>query len=309
VKLRSPWLPTMGALLFVAGAASAQPRVEIQTFDCLIEARQTVKLTSSAMGMVMELNVDRGDIVHKGQVLGKLDDRVEAANLALARAKAASDYDIAGHQARLAWLRTKFGRSNELSATHLVSRNDRDEAESNMHVEEEQLHQAEYQRGVAQLEALQADAMLAQRSFVSPVDGVVVERLLSVGEYRNDQSAILTLAQINPLRVEVFVPTADYAQIAVGSIGHVRPEQPVGGDYAARVTVVDKVIDAASGMFGVRLELPNADFVIPAGLKCKQLAPFDHIDIGVTSNWLRVSPVLGAGVVCAKPKVRDGDCC
>jgi RND family efflux transporter MFP subunit len=235
----------------------------------VIEARQTVKLASSALGMVAELAVDRGDVVRKGQVLGKLDDRVEAANLALARAKAVNNYEIIGHQARLEWLRTKFGRADELSATRIVSRNARDEAESDMRVEEQQLRLSELQRTVAGLEARQAEAMLAQRSFVSPINGVVVERLLSVGEYRNDQTAILTLAEIDPLRVEVFVPTVNYGQIAVGSVGHVVPEDPVGGEYTASVTVVDKVIDAASGTFGVRLELPNPDLALPAGLKCK----------------------------------------
>jgi RND family efflux transporter MFP subunit len=250
-------------------AGRAEPRIETQTFDCLIEAKQTVKLSSSALGMVAELTVDRGDVVRKGQVLGKLDDRVEVANLALARAKAASDYDIMSHQARLIWLRTKFGRADELSTTRLVSRNDRDQAESDMHVEEQQLRLAEYQRGIAHLEAQQAEAQLAQRSIVSPVNGVIVERLLSVGEYRNDQSAILTLAEIDPLRVEVFVPTAMFRQIKAGSIGHVTPEAPVGGDYVASVTIVDKVVDAASGTFGIRLELPNPDLALPAGLKCK----------------------------------------
>jgi hypothetical protein len=44
---------------------------------------------------------------------------------------------------------------------------------------------------------------------------------------------------------------------------------PVGGVYKAVVTVVDQVFDAASGTIGVRLELPNPDYAIPAGLKCQ----------------------------------------
>jgi len=39
--------------------------------------------------------------------------------------------------------------------------------------------------------------------------------------------------------------------------------------YGAKVTVVDRVVDAASGTFGVRLELPNPNYRLPAGLKCK----------------------------------------
>ena len=47
-----------------------------------------------------------------------------------------------------------------------------------------------------------------------------------------------------------------------------KPEAPLTGEYTAKVTVVDRVVDAASGTFGVRLELPNHDLKLPAGLKC-----------------------------------------
>lgn len=43
--------------------------------------------------------------------------------------------------------------------------------------------------------------------------------------------------------------------------------------HRARVTVVDRVVDAASGTFGVRLALPNPGHRIPAGLKCKVRLP------------------------------------
>jgi len=257
------------AFLAASTTARSGPPVAPQAFDCVIEARQTVKLASSALGVVAELKVDRGDVVRKTQVLGKLDDSVEAANLALARAKAVNDYDILGHRARLDYLTRKFNRLKDLSVPNVISHQAKEEAEADMKVEQQNLRVAELQLVVARLDAQQSEAVLKQRSFVSPVNGVVVERLLSVGEYRNDQSPILTLAEIDPLRVEVFVPTLYYGQIAVGDVGHVRPEEPVGGEHNASVTVVDKVIDAASGTFGVRLELANPDLALPAGLKCK----------------------------------------
>ena len=49
----------------------------------------------------------------------------------------------------------------------------------------------------------------------------------------------------------------------------VSPEDPIGGKYAAVVTVVDQVFDAASGTIGIRLDLPNPGYALPAGLKCK----------------------------------------
>jgi multidrug efflux pump subunit AcrA (membrane-fusion protein) len=55
--------------------------------------------------------------------------------------------------------------------------------------------------------------------------------------------------------------------------GEVMPEAPVGGKHEAKVIVVDPVIDAASGTYGVRLELPNPDWALPAGLKCRVRFP------------------------------------
>jgi RND family efflux transporter MFP subunit len=250
-------------------SANAVPPIAPQSFDCVIEPRQTVKLASSALGMVAQLNVDRGDTIKKGQLLGKLDDGVAQANLDLARAKAANEFDIAGHQARLTYLREKFNRADQLVGSKIVSLNTRDEALSDMLVEQEALRVSQLEHAEAQLEAKQAEALLDQLAIISPVNGVVVERLLSVGEYRNDQSAIMTIAEIDPLYVEVIVPTIYYGQVAIGDVGHVHPQEPVSGEYDASVIVVDKVIDAASGTFGVRLQLPNPNLRLPAGLKCK----------------------------------------
>jgi multidrug efflux pump subunit AcrA (membrane-fusion protein) len=122
---------------------------------------------------------------------------------------------------------------------------------------------------VAYLEIPRAEEVLKQRTLRSPIDGVVVERLLVPGEYQNEQTPILNLAQIDPLHVEVFVSTSYYGRIPIGSKAEVRPEQPVGGVHTAVVTVVDRVLDAASGTFGVRLVLPNPDLLLPAGIPCK----------------------------------------
>ena len=78
-----------------------------------------------------------------------------------------------------------------------------------------------------------------------------------------------TIAQINPLNVEVFVPVALYGTIKIGMEAIVSGEQPVGGQHTATVDVVDPLIDARSGTFGVRLLLPNPTYKIPAGLRCK----------------------------------------
>ena len=100
------------------------------------------------------------------------------------------------------------------------------------------------------------------------LNGVVVERFLHPGEYVEDQP-ILKLAQVDPLNVEVILPVEMLGSVKVGMRATVKPEAPVTGFYSAKVKIVDKVVDAASGTFGVRLELPNPDYQLPPGLKCK----------------------------------------
>jgi hypothetical protein len=51
------------------------------------------------------------------------------------------------------------------------------------------------------------------------------------------------------------------------------PEAPIGGRYQSTVSMVDRVVDAASGTFGVQIELPNPKLTIPAGVKCRVSFP------------------------------------
>lgn len=238
-------------------------------FDCVIEAQQLVKLSSPVVGVIARLDVDRGDVIRAGQVLGNLEDAIERANLALARVKAGNEFPVTTIQARLRFLRRKMERAAELVARSAGSQANFDEAESDVKVAEQQLKEAQLNFNLAQIELQHAQAALEQKTLRSPIDGLVVERLLLPGEYRNEQSPILTLAQINPLRVEVFVPTRYYRQIVLGTQAVIEPEQPIGGAYKAGVAVVDKVMDAASGTFGVRLSLPNSNLSLPAGVRCR----------------------------------------
>ena len=68
---------------------------------------------------------------------------------------------------------------------------------------------------------------------------------------------------------KVVAPIAQLDAVRVGDQLTIVPEEPVGGEYLATVKVVDRVFDAASGAFGMRLELPNPGNRLPAGLRCR----------------------------------------
>ena len=281
------WLCWSLGLAMTLGVAQAEPaaapEIGASEFDCVIEPQQTVKLASPVVGVIARLDVDRGDIVRRGQVVGKLEDSVEAATLALARSKASNEYTLAALETRLLFQRRKFERLSKLSTNMFSSVTTLEDAESDYKVTEQQISEAKLNLEAAKLEVVRAQELLNQRTLRSPVDGVVVERLLVPGEYRNEQSPVLTLAQIDPLRAEVFVPTPYYGQIRAGGKATIRPEPPIGGNYAATVAVVDHVLDAARRkLFGVRLALPNPELALPAGIRCKVL--FESLTANTTSS-------------------------
>jgi RND family efflux transporter MFP subunit len=257
-------------LLIAAGrGAAAQPALAAGEFDCLMDAAQRVKLGASVTGLIRSVHVGRGDVVRRGDVVAQLASEVEEANLALARVRAENDAPVASAEQRAEYAERRAGRLQRLRASAAVSEREYDEAATEARVAALTLRDARMNLEAARAELLRAEEQVAQRRILSPVDGIVVERHLSGGEYMHEQAQLLTLAQIDPIHVEVFLPVAYFGQVSPGDIATVLPEAPVGGHHAAQVSVVDRVMDAASGTFGVRLRLPNPDLALPAGLRCR----------------------------------------
>ena len=226
------------ALLLCAACGMARSAAA-ESFECIIEPYVDVEVSSPVSGVVETVEVRRGDDVKKGQVLLRLVSGVELAALELAKARA----DFA---------QRKNARNADLVEERLISSNEKDQ------IETEEL--------LARLELREARERFALRTIRSPIDGVVTDVDVSPGEYVSD-GEIMRLAQLHPLNVEVVVPVAAFGSVARGMQATVRPEPPFEGDRTATVVIVDRVVDAASGTLGVRLELPNPDRALPGGLK------------------------------------------
>jgi len=254
---------------FIAVVASAGGLAQSDALDCLITPSETVDISSETMGLINLINVDRGDYVSAGEVIAELASGVEQANLVLARERAADQSEIDQAQARLRFLKGQESRASELFAQSLESRETLDQAEMERILAEHAVTRAQVNQRLAQLEMQRSEEILKQKTIISPIDGVVMHRDMRVGEFVNETSSIMRLAQIDPLYVEIFVPLDFYNQVAEGDIATVRLRPPLSGDYQAIVGVVDYVMDAASGTFGVRLILENPDREIPAGVRCE----------------------------------------
>ena len=159
-------------------------------------------------------------------------------------------------------------RTEDLYKKNFVSQQTSDQAATEDQLADMKLKQAQEQQRVASQEYALAQAQLAQRTIRSPFTGVVVERYLSDGE-RVEEKPVLKVAAIDPLRVEVIVPAAYFSKLKTGMSATVKPEVNEAEPRGAKVIVVDRVIDAASNSFRVRLELPNPNYQLPPGLRCK----------------------------------------
>jgi len=259
------------AILLVAMAqpATAQERVGSDEFSCLIQPKMVLKLGTPVPGLISEVLVDRGTIVKKGDVIARLESGVEETALSLAKARAANDATVRSNRVKMEFQRRKEDRTKQLRKNENISISLADEAETAARVAEIDLDESQVNLQLAQLEMARASEVLKQRTIRSPISGVVVSRALGPGEYAFDQAHLVTVSQIDPLNVEVFLPLSQFGRIRPGNIAEVYPEEPVGGRYAATVTIVDHVFDAASGTIGVRLEIPNPNYALPAGLKCQ----------------------------------------
>jgi RND family efflux transporter MFP subunit len=250
-----------------ARAQSAMPS-DATAGTCIIKPHVTVQLGSAVSGLLSAILVDRGETVKQGQVVAQLESSVEQATLALDRMRASNDSAIKVEQADMALSMRETERKKFLVDQKIANMNSLDELQTKVREGELRVQQAQMDQRLAALTAERSERTLALKQIRSPVDGVVIDRKLSVGEFIYEQTSIMTIAQIDPLNVELVLPLERYGSIKIGSTATVHPVAPVGGAYVAKAEVVDPVIDAASDTFGVRLILPNPDHAVPAGIRC-----------------------------------------
>ena len=251
------------ALVFAAGDAFGQ-----EQYDCVIEPSMMVKLGSADEGIVEEILVGRGDTVIKGQIIARLEAETERAALKAAVERAAGDAGVEIARSRVRLLAKDYQRVATLAEKKLVAPTVLDNILSQYEQAQLELRRAEHDKLLATLDQIRVEARLKRRIIRSPIEGIVTARMIGPGEYVYSQAPIVQIAQIDPLYVEVFLPTHLYPGLTVGQRAIVKPAAPVSGEYTAEIVVIDKVFDAASDTFGVRLALSNTERRLPAGIDC-----------------------------------------
>lgn len=235
--------------------------------------REQVKLGSEVIARVTEVHVEEGDPVSRDQVLISLETENLTAQLEQADARVRMQQIAIDRQKLMVRnLTRRYGNQRELLERDLV---DEDTVE-NLGIE---LNMAEVdlrsqQEGLAQARAARAQAadLLSKTRIVSPIDGIVIQVDVKVGETviagttNLPGSTLMVVADTSEMLVEVRVDEADIAQVAEGQAADIYtaafPDDPISGVVESIATTARQTAGQQSLSFLVKIVL-GADNELP----------------------------------------------
>ncbi|KVK83562.1 efflux RND transporter periplasmic adaptor subunit [Burkholderia sp. MSMB1498] len=218
-----------------------------------------------ASGYVLRWRADIGARVKQGELLAELDTPELDQELAQAVAQRQQA------ESTLALAKTSLDRARQLRERDAVSQQELDD------------RQGAYTQGVANVAAAAANMrrLTELKSFqkiVAPVDGIVTQRNIDVGDLVNAGNsgtgrALFTVVQADRLRLYVQVPQAYAQQVRLGQhVGVAQPELP-GQTFDGTITHTAQAIDVATRTLQIEITLPNGDGKLMPGAYVKATLP------------------------------------
>lgn len=255
-----------------------------------LSAEDEVTVSSQASGNLNDITVDVGSAVQRGQTIGRIDPRelnlkVEQAEAAMRQAEARLGLapgqrldpertpDV--RQAKAGLERARYDLN---AARNLVDNGDISKQQVDVYQKTFEQAEARYQAALenvrnlaAQIEEKRAALALAKKqlgdtAIISPISGVVKEKLASRGEYMQPGKAIITIVQINPLRLKLEVPEAFAANIKSGQ--EVSLKVDTFGDRQFRGTIrrINPSVDEKNRSLIAEAEVRNDGALLRPGM-------------------------------------------
>lgn len=204
-----------------------------------VEPLQKAFLAAERPGRVMELLADKGEAVQQNQVLLRFDRRLPEA--AFHRAEI-EERDAARDLAR--WKELEKAGAVSASEYEAVSR--REES--------------------AAIALEEAKVILSQCEVCSPFEGVIVDRMVEVGDYASEGQPVLRLIRLNRVKIAFDVPEQDIATVMPGQEMTFTLAALPGREFSGTVGFVSSQASRDSNAFRVELESDNEDGLLKAGM-------------------------------------------
>jgi len=250
-------------------AAATQPKVP-RTVDvtAFTTPYRQLEVATETGGVLAKVLVDEGDRVKKGQVLVELKNDILRAQLEVSRAQIDSaKLQTEAQQTTLKTAKIAFDRQEKLFKQGVSTSEEFDKAKLEFDLAKLRVEIASSEVRVTELASERDKERLEQTYIRAPRDGEVFRILKHPGEAVEPHRPVLNMVSIDPLFVVAFAPIGTAGAIKVGMKSTLVLENLPGQSLACAVAVVDKVADAASGTYRVKLTLPNPDRALTAGSK------------------------------------------
>jgi RND family efflux transporter MFP subunit len=220
-----------------------------------------------ASGRVVATPVDVGDFVKAGQVLVRIQGidaglRLDESRAAVARADA--NVKLAESQNNLA--QTTAQRYAALLATGDVSKTVADQARTQAETSVQSVNTARASLAEARAQLAQAEKAVSDVVVAAPFAGYISARAVSVGEYVQPSTSVVTLLKIDPLRLQLTIPGVQAGQISLGQRVAARVDAFPDRSFDGIVTAINPSISAESRSFTVEARVPNRDAALKPGM-------------------------------------------
>ncbi len=263
----------------LSGSQSSSVR-SVGVFPGTTAPSQSRQVGFDIRGVVAEVKVERGSRVKAGDVLMRLDDSEERAQLEVALLRTDVSKQLAEAEARVKLAEVQYGREKANFDKGVSSEGLVQEREAELLVAQARLAQVEQEGRIARAQHFAQLKRVEKYTRQSPIDGIIREITRREGENVDETRPVLEIVSVDPLYIEVrLVPNDVVRKLSVGQTIDVRYGS--GTWKSATVNFIDPVGDARSGTRYFRLELPNPDNA-------------ESIDAGVTVD-VRVPESLLAG--------------
>jgi len=233
--------------------ASERPVPEFLTLTGSLLADKESDIAADANGKVLSTKVERGQSVKKGELLATLDASAAALN---ARAAAAQE-QFAKTQAEQA--KTECDRSRQLFDSGAISKAEFDRTQS-------QCTSSQWSVAAASAQHGSAAKMVGDSAIRAPFAGIVGERYVSVGQYVQPSTRVVSLYSIDPLRLELSVPESNVALIRQDLQVDFRVSAYGTQAFAGKVRFISPNVRQESRDLVVEAVVPNADGKLRPGM-------------------------------------------
>lgn len=245
------------------------------TLPATVEAFEKATLYAKVAGYLQWIKVDRGDRVRKGEVLAllaipEMEKEYRSAQAAVLEADAAAGRAQA--DAALKDLTYKRLASVRESQADVISEQEVDEARARAEVADGEVKFARAKIERLRAEAERIEALMDYARIKSPYDGIITERFVDPGNLiqnaaaSRDSAPIVTVMDMDRVRVFVDVPEPDVAEVDRGDPVEVEFDGLVGKTFRAAVTRFATALSPGTRTMRVEIDLPNPNHLIRPGM-------------------------------------------